>query len=80
MLGTRDKLLRCQEENEDLKEKIEDLEHDLTHSRAKSDKFERLLVDALQNGGKPQCRVVDPDNAGSGKLGTPSTPGAPVSV
>ncbi|XP_075240569.1 E3 ubiquitin-protein ligase BRE1B-like isoform X2 [Convolutriloba macropyga] len=76
MLDTRDKLMRCQEENEELTEKIEDLEHDLSQSRLKADKFERLLVDALQNGGKPLSRVVDPSSAQGGKLGTPLTPGS----
>ena len=73
MLDTRDKLMRCQEENEELTEKIEDLEHDLSQSRLKADKFERLLVDALQNGGKPLSRVVDPSSAQGGKLGTPGS-------
>ena len=66
MLEAQDKLVRSEEENEELKERIEDLEHDLCRSRQKADKFERLLVDALQNGGKPLSRTVDPTASAAG--------------
>ena len=97
MLGGRDKILRREEENEELKEKIEDLEHDLSQSRLKADKFERcdknlwvwllnkrqvleqliyfrLLADALQHGGRPSSRVVDPSVPSFLKTAGSSTP------